>query len=153
MMKKRNWLIGGLAAVVLCAAGLVYFAIPVPVVRNAAQAEILFIRYNCNGADDLVLIDEGFDQEAILAYLSTCKERRTIHTMLNYMMGDVELHIWLKDGEKVKNVMLGNLNYSYRDTGSLKHEILNPEQVKADLREILKLDSGFNPCEKAKEET
>lgn len=145
-MKKRNWLIGGLAAVMLCAAGLVYFAIPVPVVRNSAEAEILFIRYNCNGADDLVLIDEGFDQEAILAYLSTCKERRTIHTMLNYMLGDVEFDIWLSENGKSKHVMLGNLNYSYRDTGSLKHAILNAEQVKAELREILGLDDGRSPC-------
>lgn len=145
-MKKRNWLIGGLIAVVLCAGGLVYLFRPIPVVHNAEEAMIYFIRYNCNGEDDLVLIDEGFDQEAILAYLSTCRERRTIHTMLNYMLGDVEFDIWLSENGKSKHVMLGNLNYSYRDTGSLKHEILNAEQVKAELREILGLDDGHSPC-------
>lgn len=79
---------------------------------------------------------KDYDEKKILNYLSTCKERRTIEPAGSYMLGDVTFSIVLN----TKDILLGNINYSYRGKGTLKYEILNAKEVRETLMKILNLN-------------
>lgn len=90
-----------------------------------------------NAEDELVLLEE-YDEDSILNYLATCKERRILEDVGAYSMDDVDVMLLVFTGDSLKQVMLGNVNYT---TGgkknTRKHEILDADTVRQDLLELL----------------
>lgn len=135
-MKKKTVAI--LLLVILTASVICYYLFrPTPIIKNINDAKITFIQYNdgANRGDHMVLIKD-YDEKKILNYLSTCKERRTIEPAGSYMLGDVTFSIVLN----TKDILLGNINYSYRGRGTPKYKIFNAEEVTKTLIGILNLD-------------
>lgn len=135
----------------------VYFLTPIPIVKDIDKSELLSFtiypetdhemawykymsqsNYDDVGIVKITSIDDKKEKE-ILTYLSSCTERKTLNAARCYCSGDVVIDITLDSDQEFKHILLGNINYSNQGYGTLKHEILNPEEVQLKLKEILDL--------------
>ena len=88
-----------------------------------------------------ILVDlEDYNEKAVIEYLSTCLMRRTIHDASSYLMGEVDLCIWTYSNGKAGQILLGKANYCSNGYGSPQFKILDADNVKAKLFEILGLE-------------
>lgn len=83
---------------------------------------------------------EGFDAQAVFDCLSRYEEHLTLTKAGAYSLCDVEFSIlvWTKDS--LKEILLGNINRSYKGHGTYYYAIENAESLKEELREILITD-------------
>ncbi len=109
---------------------------PIPIVPDPQLGAVDIVKVR-NAEDELVLLEE-YDEDSILNYLATCKERRILEDVGAYSMDDVDVMLLVFTGDSLKQVMLGNVNYT---TGgkknTRKHEILDADTVRQDLLELL----------------
>lgn len=143
MNKKRKIIITIVLILILVVVCIVAFQ-PRPVVPKQDNLTIGYILLITNEGRDSVLV-EGYDEKEILSYLQTCTERRTLERAQTYLRGYVDLEIYIHNtgsGKSFsKDILLGEINYSYTDWGRAKFRINDAEQVKSELMEMLGIDS------------
>lgn len=127
--------------IALIAAIVVSFK-PRPIVKAEEEDRIDFIMYNPNVG---TIIDdwqdlEDFDAQAVFDCLSRYEEHLTLTKARGYSLCDVEFRIlvWTPDG--LKEILLGNINRSYKGYGTYYYAIEDAESLKEELREILITD-------------
>lgn len=108
-------------------------------VADDSEISIIYVKYNpyFNQEDhfEQVVID-GYDEE-IIACLRQYQERRTLSRALGYSWKNVELSIMLQTESGSKEILLGNLHYSCDSYGKAKYEILNADQLRSELLQIM----------------
>lgn len=120
-----------------------YFFFPVSILKHVDDGLVYFVRYNPNfetGEPEYNTIE--IPEEAklkILECLSRYREYRTLFFEQGYSLSNMELEIYIQDGEKSKNIVLGNINYSTRTYGAQKRGIYNADALREELLEILGL--------------
>lgn len=86
---------------------------------------------------------EDYDKEALLSYLNTCTEKRTISRAGGYSIDDVAVEIVIVTAGKTKQILLGNINYSSAGAGARVYQIQNSQEALASIKRILNLDSDL----------
>lgn len=81
---------------------------------------------------------EDYDTDEILAFLQNCTERMTLERENGGLMGDIELQMLIHGDNFSKVIILGKTNYSY--TGTMKYKIINGDDVKSTLLEMLGIE-------------
>lgn len=109
---------------------------PVPIVPDPQMSAVDIVKVR-NAEGKLVLIEE-YDEDRILNYLATCKERRILQDVEPYSMDDADVMLLVFTGDSFKQVVLGDVNYvSSGKTNQRKHEILDADNVRQNLLELL----------------
>ena len=137
MKKKKFIFIIVVLIVLVCLCFLFSLFQATPIIANDENTRIDRIQYNVNG----ILVDlEDYNEKAVIEYLSTCLMRRTIHDASSYLMSEVDLCIWTYSNGKAGQILLGKANYCSNGYGSPQFKILDADNVKAKLFEILGLE-------------
>ena len=139
--KKRSLHIVEIWMLIIVLVGYLFF--PIPVLKSAEDGFVHFVRYNPNfetGEPEYRTLE--IPEEAtpkILECLSRYREYRTLLFEQGYSLSAMEFEIYIKDGDKSKNIVLGNINYSTRAYGAQKHGIYNADALREELLDILGL--------------
>lgn len=115
--------------------------VPRPV-ADGSELSIIYVKYNpCFNQGDSFeqVVIEGHDEE-ILACLRQYQEHRTVSRAVGYSWNDVQISILLHTESGSKEILLGNVHYSYDSYGKAKYEILNADQLRSELLQIIKGD-------------
>lgn len=139
-MKKNNLkpaIIGLLLAISAILLLSFYFR-PRPVV-SGNNCMVVYVEQNIDGHMEKI---EVYDETKILSYLKTCYEQRNLFQNWDrhYAKDDIDLELALFVDGHVKELYLGNFNYSDEGTGSVKWRIQNADEVRLTIRTILGLD-------------
>lgn len=129
-----------IAGVLVVGGLLVVFAYlywkPMPIVQDPQNSAVDIIKVR-NAEGKLVLLEE-YDEDSILNYLETCKERRTLSDAEPYSMDDADVMLLVFDGDTMKQVVLGEINSTiYGKASTRKHEILDADNVRQNLLALL----------------
>lgn len=95
-----------------------------------------------NAQNELILLQE-YDEDSILQYLATCKERRMLEDAEPYSADDVDVMLVVFTGDSLKTILLGELHYTFHDMKSIKHEILNADEVRENVLELLQHETSI----------
>ena len=136
MKKKTLIILLVLTLCILCVIASFYFFRARPIIADVNENKIDMVIINIGDAD-LVQLKE-YNEKEILDYLSTCKERRWIFAEEPHYMDDIEIQIMMH-GNDAHMIILGNVNYT--DAYGKKFKILNAEEVKATLKEMINFDA------------
>lgn len=139
-MKKTFFLIFGI--VILSGAFLMVYQLfftPTLIIKDVNASHIERIQYNQDKTGKLIDV-ENYDEERILNYLNSCNERRTLRKAGSYFLSDVTIEIIVRTNIGLKDILLGNINYSSYGAGTTRYEITNSEEVKDTLLRILDLN-------------
>lgn len=142
LRKKYLFLFVAIGIIVLVALIKVCFFSPRPIIRDVETSQIIRMQYNpyVNSLIDGRIEVTEYDEKGILTYLSHCKERRTLDRAISgYWIGDVTLEITIATEDGIKNVILGNDNYSYRSYGKPIYEILEADIVLTELLDMIQV--------------
>ncbi|MBQ9979605.1 MAG: hypothetical protein IJP23_00880 [Oscillospiraceae bacterium] len=132
MIKKLPPALSIICVVVLIIA--VFFS-PRVVVRNPDNAQIISLEYNeeyQRGGDGFVML-ENYDEKEILEILHGYKERRSLSRAQGYAMEDVQLRIILTAGNRSKEILLGDVNYSSAGNGTAKFSVIYYDDLRNEL--------------------
>ena len=120
-----------------------YFFFPVSILKHADDGLVHFVRCNSNfetGKPEYTTIEISEEaKQKVLECLSRYQEYRTLSFEQGYSLSDMELEIYIQDGEESKTIVLGNINYSARTYGAQKRGIYNADALREELLEILGL--------------
>lgn len=136
-IKKSDIII--VTLILLLLSTLLWFGFkPRPVLSEQDDVQIGYILKYVDG--DTVQV-EGYDSDEILTFLQICPEKRTFELAGGYLGDDVDIEIYLQgfDGSPSKDILLGNINYSYNVDAKwrAKYKIINADYVKAELLKML----------------
>lgn len=140
MFKYRRVLFAILALLLLCVAGILLFS-PRPILEDLDCVQSIRIRYNPyvnQDKDDIIEIYD-YDSERILACLSQYKEQRTLSKAKGYWIGDVEMEIIVMSTDGLKQIILGNTNYTCGSYGTFKFKIIDPDELLLELKKYIDL--------------
>ena len=145
-MKKKILIIASII-VVIATVGIIvgsFYFKPTPIVRDVANSKIIRVQITDINDKNGALIDvKDYNEAAILNYLSTCTERRTLERAGIFQHSQVTIEIWLDTKEVFEEILLGEINYRFAGTYSQKYEILNAKEVKETLLKILDAKSSL----------
>ena len=132
--------IGVLFILVLC---LIALFSPRPIVANPESAEIFWIQYNPNvGTPNSAPIDidvENYPEQEILSYFSNCQERRTVTRLRGVALSKVALAFSIVTENGIKNIYLGDVNFSHSGNKMFVNEILDPQETLDELLILMNL--------------
>lgn len=116
---------------------------PFPILKHVDDGFVHFVRYNPNfktGEPEYSTIEIPEEtKQKILECLGQYGEYRTLFFEQGYSLNNMELEIYINDGKESKNIVLGNVNYTTKSYGALKHGIYNADALRAELLDILGL--------------
>ena len=140
MIKYRRLLIALLGFIVLCVVGIALFSSR-PIIKNPDSVQYMWIQYNpyVNQDIDNVIEVNDYDSERILDCLSRYKEHRTLSREKSYCLGDVEIKITIVLEDGMKQILLGNINYSSGGYGKFKWEISDYDKLLLELKSYIDL--------------
>jgi hypothetical protein len=137
---------------------LVWFYTPINIVNDPEECEIMFFLFYPTNVDDIsqygkfdmnrfdVLCDDtislrNMDEEQarkIFNYLSTCKMRRRLKKPNEVIFTDqVEMNFMFRTKHKTNAIYLGKGDFNYVSSGLIKLDILQAEEVKKRILEII----------------
>lgn len=140
-MKMKKYLILAICIVILTCVitGFILFS-PRPIIEDASTSGIDIIIYNpyLNQEMDARVEITNYDENGILDCLSQYSEQRTLKSANSaHWIGDVELEVVLHTENGSKCIILGNDNYSYESYGKPKYKILDSDNLKSALLELM----------------
>lgn len=115
------------------------FFSPTPMIADADKADIFWIQVDpIAGEQGGELEDiEEYPEEEILAYLSQCKERRTLSRYQNDNLDKITLWLCVIEDGRTKHIVLGERSYSHHGYHSMLFDILEAEEVTQTLWNML----------------
>ncbi len=143
MPKSRRFWFALVGVLILCVAGIALFA-PRPIIKDPDSVQIIRIQYNpyVNQNIDGMIEVSSYNPEQILDCLSRYKERLTLSKAKGYWMGDVEMEIVVSTADGLKDILLGNVNYTYESYNTFKSEIIDPETLLLELKNFINLSAS-----------
>lgn len=112
-----------------------------PVISYPEKAKIFEILYICSPSGDSVSIGD-YNGSAIIDYMCHSYGRRMFSTSSTFHAGDYVLIITIQDGNKIKQLHLGNNNsYISEGVGKAKVRLYDEEKMLTDLLNILNIES------------
>lgn len=121
--------------------GLVSFCCrPTPIVKNE-DVDIRVITYNPNysaSGDELQYITE-FDTQKIAHLLKEYKKYPVPARAMGYNISDVQLEISFTHNSKTESLILGKDNYVSASYGALKYNIINADELRLSILDVLNL--------------
>ena len=138
---KKFYLLCGVVTVISCIVFWNQFFVTRPVIADPQSAEIIDIIHVYDTQHGGYVNITEYDETAILDYLSTCSEIRTLHrSKMGYSYNDFTVILRVVDQHDFKHVLLGTGdNYSYTGYSKFDYEIEDAATVLENLKELLEL--------------
>lgn len=83
---------------------------------------------------------ENYDSDKIVACISKYKSHLTLSRSTGYQLKNSEMELFLTVNGKGKHIVLGNINYEISNYGRMRRNIVNANELKKKLKQLLKLD-------------
>jgi len=134
---KKKWII----SIVVMFGLITIFIIEKPHdVINIEENNITVVMAEFNAGyrwNDMEVIDISDKSDEIIAILDKYEERLSFSIAKGYDLGDVEFRITLNYGDGFKEIILGDVNYSYKGRGDFKCTIINAYELIKELRKLV----------------
>ena len=134
MKKKWIFLLSAVFCTCICAAAWKAYERPQLLMDDPGTYRLIQVQRTVDG----VLTDvEVPDAEAVLDVLRGCKVRRSFQRSGTVPANTIDLLLILQDEDGLFTVLLGEMDYVTRERGSRIFFLLDGEQVKQQLYEVL----------------
>ena len=141
---KKKLLPYAISLALLLIAALVLWLLfaPRPIVVDVSRSGVIAVdfnpQFNQEQQDCSPLLLAGYDEAAILEVLSRYSEQRAPRQgPQGDWVGDIQLELTIATNYETKFIRLGNVNYSYDTVGAPTYNILEAEQLRAELMALL----------------
>ncbi len=111
-----------------------------PVIKDIHNGRVVKIEYNPDFEEKNGELKEQleYDEIAVLKCLSKYNEKNSYARHKGVHRGECQFIIYVDDGTQLKSIYLGNDDFSCYEYGSFKHNIINSENLKKELKAIIK---------------
>lgn len=94
-----------------------------------------------SGTSDYDRIEiENFNSDDVIDCISKYKSHLTLLRAIGYQLKDSEIEVFLTTNRKGIHIVLGNINYETSNYGELKRNIIDADDLKKELKQLLQLD-------------
>lgn len=142
----KKFILAGVSLFLIVYAFISAYLIPLPIIDNISDSDIVVIRYNDGFEQGSYIENEitEFDEQAVLKCISKYDEQRTLNKLhygaLGRSLNDFEIivavHADKNTDNDLKFIYLGK--DSYLDSGDdIKHIIINDSDLREELKELI----------------
>ncbi len=140
-MKERKFVIVVIfIMLILGIAVVLHLFSPRPIIADPSSCHIIRLQYNPAFNQDMDARIEVTDyyEKDMLDCLNRYTEHRTLEKATTAdWIGDIELEITIDTEQGIKNIRLGNKNYSYQSYGKAKYQISDADMLRLELLALM----------------